>query len=63
MSKIENGITVPPRKYPWKSMKAGQSFTVKTATDRVNGLRIARYLGITATSRKIKGGYRLWRTA
>ncbi len=63
MSKIENGIKLPSFKYPWRSMKKGDSFTVKTIAERQNGLRVARFAGIPATSRKIKGGYRLWRTA
>jgi hypothetical protein len=62
MSKIENGFAIPLRKYPWTKMKAGESFTVKTSDERNNGLRVARGLCIKATSRKIKGGYRLWRT-
>jgi hypothetical protein len=44
-------------------MKKGESFTVKTAKERENGLRTARLANIDATSRKIRGGYRLWRTA
>jgi hypothetical protein len=63
MSKVSNGVPIPPFKYPWKTMKPGQSFTVKTAEERNSGLKMARYADIPATSRKIKGGYRLWRTA
>lgn len=63
MPKIENGIVVPLPKYPWRTMKKGESFVVKTPEERNNGLRTARHAGVEATSRKIKGGYRLWRTA
>jgi len=65
-TKITNRIRIPSfkdLKYPWKGMRRGQSFTVKTASERDNGLRVARALDIKATSRKVKGGFRLWRTA
>ncbi len=62
-TKIENGIPIPLRKYPWGDLKVGGSFVVKSAEERNSGLKLARYAGVKATSRKIKGGYRLWRTA
>lgn len=63
MAKIETGIAIPLPKYPWRTMKKGESFVVKTAEERNNGLKTARQIGVEATSRKIRSGYRLWRTA
>ena len=62
-SKIDKSIPIPLRKYPWRQMVKGESFLVKTPAERVNGLRVARAMDIKATSRKVKGGFRLWRTA
>ena len=62
--KIEQNVPIPPRakKYPWRTMKKGDSFLVKTPKARDNALRTARQAGVSATSRKLKNGmYRLWR--
>lgn len=63
MANIEDGVPLPRRKYPWKLMKPGQSFTVKTSKERDNALHVARTQMVKATSKKLRKGYRLWRTA
>lgn len=80
--KIDEGIPFPDElqrpagthypaavKYPFRYMKVGDSFLVKTEKDRLRALSAANTFGCTKLgqrtkfkSRKVEGGYRVWRT-
>lgn len=74
--KIESKIPIPPpgrarTKYPWGGMKVGQSFFLSekdyppsgSATLRSAAWSWAKNHGWKFTTKKEKGGYRVWRTA
>ena len=72
---IESGVAIPERRwgksslFPFRSMKAGDSFLIRQNGDnkkRVENLRVlallkAKQLNIQVTSRLVKGGIRVWR--
>lgn len=70
--KIEKGIPVPshrgaPSKYPWEQMEVGDSFFVPAEDTTKNFGSLARTsgkrMGAKFTSRKLDGGWRVWRIA
>lgn len=68
--KIERGIPMPPKnggaaKYPWDTLKIGESFVVSSTT---NGRQLCIQANSTRTpkqfeSRVLKGVCRVWRVA
>jgi hypothetical protein len=68
MIEIEGNIPIPkilgrgrPNRYPFKEMKIGDSFHVKSSSDRDSALSASSKLDIKLTSRKVDDGYRIWR--
>jgi hypothetical protein len=75
MSKIERGIPIPPRifgangrvaKYPWRSMRVGESFTAPA--DRLNSIKVLIHRNSKPPSKKRftwraaeDGSIRVWR--
>ena len=74
---IEDGVPIPDfqySRYPWKEMRVGQSFFVRTPDDQKVRARVLgsltscrcnaqRKLGRRFTIRRVPGGYRAWRVA
>lgn len=65
---IETGIPVEVRyskanrwRVAFSKMLPSQSFTVQNERDRNAAIMMAKRLKIAVTSRKIDGGYRIWR--
>ena len=69
MFEIETGIEMPPilkrGKYPLKEMEIGDSFFIPASQSGNNvSARItpqAQRIGIKIITRKVEGGYRVWR--
>ena len=68
--KIEKGIPIPagqqgaPRKYPFDEMEIGDSFLV--AEEKIRSVRALASLakkknGMKVATRKVDGGFRVWR--
>jgi hypothetical protein len=68
--KIEKGIPIPVgfpnkrhNKYPWRTMEVGDSFLVTTGANQFTQHgRWSEITGYEYTTRKVEGGFRIWRT-
>ena len=67
---IEKGIEIPNQKwarikrkpkYPFQEMEMGDSFFVKNDAARASAHNFAKENKVAFTSRKVDGGYRIWR--
>lgn len=71
---IHAGVPIPPggtrtrvSEYPFARMSVGDSFPIADQQARNAAARAARYYekrnaGVKFTTRKVEGGFRLWRT-
>lgn len=72
MIKAEKGFELPtdkprsgrPKKYPWLTMKVGESFFVKSVATHYTAYSAANrfYSPRRFIARKVAGGFRVWRT-
>lgn len=68
---IEKGIPIPPQpkhkggkpRAEWNFMDVGDSVLVLSVSRASNYLTAFRKLGRKGTTRKVEGGWRVWRTA
>ena len=68
MYEIEKGIERPkfgggPAKYPWRDMEVGDSFFTPDGNARSIVTKAGKANGCKFSSRKVEGGYRIWRIA
>ena len=62
---IKSGIPIPKlgqklKKYPFEKMKVGDSFT---SNNRSAASKYAKNKTVQFSTRRVKNGYRIWRTA
>jgi len=69
MIQIESNVPMPSKyrsKFPFEEMKVGDSFLVESERQRVSAKNAAGFYaakhGGKFVSRKVEGGYRIWRT-
>jgi hypothetical protein len=63
--KLEKGIPVPTRvRYPWKTMKVGESFVMEYSSARSNVYHLAKLQGVKVAVHTLGDGRaRVWRVA
>jgi len=67
---IEKNVPIPeghgrgtPLKYPWNKMEIGDSIVVPSKTGQQSALKYGQRYSLKFRTRKVDGGYRIWRVS